>query len=61
MVSPYLQRPIRTLKQAQRDRARVRNRQKAAVSTVHALPGTTAGQLVDARLPSRVPRNREAA
>lgn len=61
MVSPYLQRPIRTLKQAQKDRARVRRRSKVAKSaakfTVHMLPSLA----VSRRGMPHTPTDREAA
>lgn len=61
MVSPYLKRPIRTLKQAQKDRARGRRRSKAAKFAarfmVYMLPSLAA----DTRGMAHTPTDREAA
>jgi hypothetical protein len=65
MVSPYLLRPIRTLKQAQNDRARGRRRSKVAKSAarfaarfmVHTLPSVA----VSTHVLPQSPTDREAA
>ena len=61
MVSPYLQRPMRTLKQAQKDRARRRRRSKAAKSRVRMLPSLAAGHAAGTRGMPQPPTDRQAA
>ncbi len=65
MVSPYLKRPIRTLKQAQKDRARGRRRSKAAKFTVkymvHVLPSLAVSLAAGTRGMAQTPTDREAA
>lgn len=67
MVSPYLLRPIRTLKQARKDRARGRGRSKIAVSTfsidsmVHVLSSLVRVQTATGRGRPQSPTDRKAA
>ena len=67
MVSPYLLRPIRTLKQARKDRARLRRRSKAANSKyatgsmVHVLRSLVASRIAAGRRAPQPPTDREAA
>lgn len=65
MVSSYLKRPIRTLKQAQKDRAQGRRRSKAAKSaakfTMSVLPKLVVGYVLSARGMPSTPTDREAA
>lgn len=67
MVSSYLLRPIRTLKQAQKDRARLRRRSKAAASPlatdsmVHVLRSLVAGRIAAGRRARQSPTDLKAA
>jgi len=67
MVSSYLMRPIRTLKQAQKDRARARRRSKIAASTssvnsiVYALSSLVVVQTATGRGRPQSPTDRKAA
>jgi len=67
MVSSYLMRPIRTLEQAQKDRARARRRSKIAASTVsvdsmvHVFSSLVVVQTAAGRGTPQSPTDREAA
>ena len=61
MVSPYLQRPIRTLKQAQKDRARGRRRSKTAKSAAKFMVHMLSSLAVSTRGMPPAPTDREAA
>lgn len=67
MVSSYLMRPIRTLEQAQKDRARARRRSKIATSAaatnsmVHVLSSLVVVQTAAGRGTPPSPTDREAA
>lgn len=76
MVSPYLERPIRTLEQALKDRIWIRIRSQAAAShrgaggrqmsqtaqtQVHVLLSSQAGSAANGRVRPRTPTDRQAA
>jgi len=76
MVSPYLERPIRTLEQALRDCILIRIRSKFPASVpdagrrqmspsaqphVHVLPGSQVNSAASGRMLPRTPTDREAA
>jgi|GEM_PF-5019728 len=61
MVSPYLQRPIRTLKQAQKDRARGRRRSKPAKTTAKFMVHMLSSLVASTSGMPPAPTDREAA